>query len=95
MISIGEFSCPYLSFKSFNFKFYNFFVLFLTYALYNSTEHDHVKDNISARLLQICTFGNLKLEDFKDLISVADYKTCETKMEKTPMWCPLTIDIFD
>ncbi len=59
-----------------------------------STEHDHVKDNLPAKLLRIRTFGKMKLEDFKDLISVPDYKTCETKMEKNPTWYPLTLDVF-
>jgi hypothetical protein len=36
----------------------------------------------------------MRLEDFKDLISAAKYKTCETKMEKNPTWYPLTLDIF-
>ena len=36
----------------------------------------------------------MKLEEFKDLISPQDYKTCEAKMLKTPTWYPLTLDIF-
>ena len=36
----------------------------------------------------------MKLEEFKDLLSIADYKMCESKMEKTPTWYPLTIDVF-
>jgi hypothetical protein len=59
-----------------------------------STEHDHVKDNLPAKSLRIRTFGKMKLEDFKDLISVADYRTCETKMDKHPTWYPLTLDVF-
>ena len=59
-----------------------------------STEHDHVKDNLPAKLLRIRTFGKMKLEEFKDLISAPDYKTCETKMEKNPTWYPLTLDVF-
>ena len=59
-----------------------------------STEHDHVKDNLPAKLLRIRTFGKMKLEEFKDLISPADYKLCESKMEKHPTWYPLTLDVF-
>ena len=58
------------------------------------TEQDHVKDNLLAKLLRICTFGKMKLEDFKDLISVDDYKMCQAKMEKSPTWYPLTLDVF-
>jgi hypothetical protein len=36
----------------------------------------------------------MKLEEFKDLISPADYKLCESKMEKHPTWYPLTLDVF-
>lgn len=59
-----------------------------------STEHDHVKDNLPAKLLRIRTFGKMKLEDFKDLISPADYRTCVSKMDKHPTWYPLTLDVF-
>ena len=36
----------------------------------------------------------MKLEEFKDLISVTDYKMCESKMENNPIWFFLTLDIF-
>ena len=36
----------------------------------------------------------MKLEDFSDLISVVDYKMCESKMDKNPTWYPLTLDVF-
>jgi hypothetical protein len=36
----------------------------------------------------------MRLEEFKDLLSVADYKMCESKMEKNPTWYPLTLDVF-
>jgi hypothetical protein len=57
-------------------------------------EHDHVNDNLPAKLLRIQTFGKMKLEEFKDRISSADYKTCEFKMDKNPTWYPLTLDVF-
>jgi hypothetical protein len=59
-----------------------------------STKHDHVKDNLPAKLLCIRTFGKMKFEEFKDLLSVADYKMCETKMVNGPTWYPLTLDVF-
>jgi hypothetical protein len=68
--------------------------LILIEWLFRSTEHDHVKDNLPVKLLRIRIFGKMKLEEFKDLISIADYKTCESKMEKNPTWYPLTLDVF-
>lgn len=68
--------------------------LILTSLSSRSTEHDHVKDNLPAKLLRIRTFGKMKLECFKDLISSIDYKTCEAKAAKAPTWYPLTLDIF-
>ena len=66
----------------------------LTFSLFRSTEHDHVKDSLPAKLLRIRTFGKMRLEEFKDLLSIVDYKMCESKMEKNPTWYPLTIDVF-
>ena len=66
----------------------------LTFYLYRSTEPDHVKDNLPAKLLCIRTFGKMRLEEFKDLLSISDYKMCESKMEKTPTWYPMTLDVF-
>ena len=66
----------------------------LGFVFCRSTEHDHVKDNLPAKLLRIRTFGKMKLEEFKDLISFADYKICENKMDVRPTWYPLTLDIF-
>ena len=60
--------------------------LILITLFFRSTEHNHVKDNLLAKLLRIRTFGKMKFEDFKDLISVDDYKMCESKMEKNPTW---------
>jgi hypothetical protein len=72
------------------------FSSFLSHLLIpcRSTEHDHIKDNLPAKLLRIRTFGKMKLEEFKDLISPQDYKTCEAKMLKNLTWYPLTLDIF-
>ena len=62
--------------------------------LSRSTMHNHIKDILHAKLLHIRTFEKMKLEDFKDLICVADYKMCESKMENDPTWYPLTLDVF-
>ena len=72
--------------------FLSFF--FLTFSSFRSTKHDHVKVNLPAKLLHIRTFGKMKLEEFKDLLSVTDFKMCESKMDKNPTWYPLTLDVF-
>lgn len=51
-----------------------------------STKLDHVKDNLPAKLLRIQMFGNMRFEEFKDPNSVADYKLCAIKMDKSPTW---------
>ena len=68
--------------------------IFLIFLFIRTSEHDYVRNNLPAKLLRICTFGKMKLEEFKDLISVPDYKTCKTKMENNPIWYPLTLDVF-
>ena len=70
------------------------FVFLLTVYLFRSTEHDHVKDNLSAKLVRIRTIEKMKLEGFKDVLSIADYKMCETKMDRNPTWYPLKLDVF-
>jgi hypothetical protein len=80
-------------FFDFHSQNFSFFVSHLLIPC-RSTEHDHVKDNLPAKLLRIRTFGKMKLEEFKDLMSSQDYKTCEAKLLKTPIWYPLTLDIF-
>ena len=73
-----------------NGKFVVFFALlffcFLLLISCRSTEHDHVKDNLSTKLLRIRIFGEMKLEEFKKLIFIANYKMCDTKMDKHPTW---------
>ena len=55
-------------------------VSILTQISCRSVEHDHVKANLLAKLLRICTFGKMELSGFKKLISAVDYKTYkETK----------------
>ena len=39
-------------------------------------------------------FGKMELIDFKDLISIVDYKICEEAKKKNPIWYKLTMDIF-
>ena len=72
------------------------FFLLVVLHIYSlrSTEHDYVKPNISAKLLQIRTFGRLELSTFKDLISSADYKACEKTKESRPTWYNLMADVF-
>jgi len=70
------------------------YVRILILVICRSTEHDHVKDNLPAKLLRIRTFGKMKLEEFKELISASDYNSCLAKMDKTPTWYPLTLDVF-
>jgi hypothetical protein len=84
----------FVSFGSSSFCIFWIFVSFGSSSFCRSTEHDHVKDNLLTKLLRIRTFGKMKLEEFKDLISPADYKLCESKMEKHPTWYPLTLDVF-
>ena len=81
-------------FHIFGILLYFLFICLLTVSSYRSTEHDHVKDNLHTKLLRIWTFGKIKLEEFKDLLSIAVYKMCESKMEKNPTWYPLTLDVF-
>ena len=52
----------------FHFKKISYFVS-RSFISCRSTEHGHVKDNLPAKLLRIQTFGKMKLEEFKDLIS--------------------------
>ena len=70
------------------------FFFILIYLFLRSMEHDHIEDNLLAKLLRIRTFGKMKLKEYKDLISSADNKMCETKMDKNPTWYPLTLDVF-
>jgi hypothetical protein len=77
------------------FFFSQYFCFFFRLFIYcRSTEHDHIKDNLSAKLPRIQTFGKMKLEEFKDLNSPAYHETCEAKMVKNPIWYPLTLDVF-
>ena len=46
--------------------------------------------NLFATLLRIRTFGKIKLEKIKDLISVADYKMCESKWINILLGIPLS-----
>ena len=91
MTSIGKFS--FLFFVSFIVLCCIVSLILIT-LVFRSTEHNHIKDNLPAKLLRIRTFGKMKLEDFSDLILVDDYKMCESKMDKNPTWYPLTLDVF-
>jgi len=63
-------------------------------ALCRSTEHDHVKSTILARLCRIRNFGLLPLADFKDLISPEEYQYCEKVKAMRPSWFSLTVNVF-
>ena len=43
------------------------------------TNSDHVKSNFIHKVHHICSFGTLISVDFKDIISVVDYKKSEKK----------------
>ena len=94
MTSIGEFCSSLKVFICFSFILFRSLIFIYFISFLRSTEHDHVKDNLPSKLLRIRTFGKMKLEDFKDLISSVDYKMCESKMDKNPTWYPLTLDVF-
>jgi hypothetical protein len=58
-----------------------------------STENDHVKTNLVHKIHRIRSFGSLKLQEFKNLLSPEDYAKCEKKRPLTT-WYPLNADIF-
>jgi hypothetical protein len=93
MTLTGKFIFLGFSFVCFLFSIFSNFLFRLLISC-RSMEHNHVNDNLPAKLLRIQTFGKMKLEEFKDRISSADYKTCESKMDKNPTWYPLTLDVF-
>ena len=66
------------------FIFIFYFPSSLRFSFFKSTEHDHIKDNLPVKLFRIRTFGKMKPEEFKDLLSIVDYKMCESKMDKNP-----------
>jgi len=68
--------------------------LFLIFSNCRSTEHDHVKANLPAKLLRIRTFGKIELAEFKDLISPANYMLCEKAAKMRTTWYKLTVDVF-
>lgn len=59
-----------------------------------STENDHVKSTLPAKLRRVRTFGVLPLTAFKDLITAEEYQYCEKVKPKHPTWFSLTITIF-
>lgn len=59
-----------------------------------STQNDHVKNSLTAKLQRIRYYGGLKLEDYKDLLTVEEYRTCLKVKKAKPTWFPLTIDVF-
>ena len=45
--------------------------------MFRSTENDHVKNNLPAKLYRIRSFGVMKLEEFKDLLSPEEFNVCK------------------
>ena len=41
--------------------------------MFKSTEHDYVRNNLPAKLYRIRSFGVMKLEEFKDLLSPEEF----------------------
>ena len=60
---------------------------------FRSTEHDHVKTNLPHKIHHIFNIGILKLDEFKELISSADYANYVKKKSRTT-WYPLTVNVF-
>ena len=39
-------------------------------------------------------FGERELEDFRDLLTPSEYKSCKKVKSSRPTWFPLTVDVF-
>lgn len=59
-----------------------------------STENDFVKSSLPAKLQRIRTFGSMKLEAFRDLISEEAYEFCQKEKSRRTTWYSLTVDVF-
>lgn len=57
-------------------------------------ENDDVKSSIPSRLHHIRSFGVLKLEDYKDFLTLKEYHSCEMNKISKPTWYPLTINVY-
>lgn len=53
-----------------------------------------MKSNLPAKLFRIRSFGVMKLEEFKDLISEEEYHICLTNKPSIPGWFTLTTKVF-
>ncbi len=62
--------------------------------MFRSTENDHVKSNLPAKLFRIRSFGVMKLEEFKDLLSPEEYQICLKNKPSNPGWFTLTTKVF-
>jgi hypothetical protein len=56
------------------------------------TENSHVKTNLVHTLHRVNKYGVLPLPSFKDLITRAEYKKCESNPKKS--WFNLTAEVF-
>ncbi len=61
---------------------------------FRSTENDHVKSNFPAKLFRIRSFGVMKLEEFKDLLTPEEYDACLKNKPSQPTWFSLTTRVF-
>ena len=59
-----------------------------------STQNNYVKVSLPAKLQCIRYYGGLKLEDFKDLLTSTEFKSCAKVRQSRSAWFPLTIDVF-
>ena len=62
--------------------------------MFRSTENDHVKNNLPAKLYRIRSFGVMKLEEFKDLLSPEEFDVCKKNKLAKDRWFTLTTKVF-
>ena len=62
--------------------------------MFRSTENDHVKSNLPAKLYRIRSFGVMKLEEFKDLLSPDEYDACKKNKHSKDRWFAMTTKVF-
>ena len=67
---------------------------YVFWFIFRSTENDHVKSNLPAKLFRIRSFGMMKLEEFKDLLSPEEYDACLKNKPPNSSWFPLTTKVF-
>ena len=76
---------------------FNYYWLWIDICLcqiHRSTQNNHVKVSLPAKLQRIRYYGGLKLEDFKDLLTSTEFKICAKVRQSRSAWFLLTIDVF-